>query len=134
MLGYSSVHSSVPKIMPMDVNPYRSPTTSGGERSTLGIALLRVLAVACWVAALLPILGFLSVINRPEIAEKSEQHFPLFVGLNVIMFALPALGFALLGVASWRRSQSFLIAGIVAFLPIALATLAAALLHSRWEV
>lgn len=106
-------------------NPYKSPAPNVGDERGIGTLLLRIFAIGCWLASLLPVFGFLLVVNRPELVEKRAQNPPLFLGVCVVMFVLPPLGLALLGIASWWRARWIAVLGLAAFLPIVLWTLAA---------
>ncbi len=107
----------------MDGNPYQSPAPVA-SRSSVGGLLLRLLAVGCWLAALLPVAGFLLIVNRPDNAARREANFPLYVAVCVAMFLLPSLELVMLGVASWWRVRWVAIAGAMAFAPIVLWSLA----------
>ena len=74
------------------MNPYESPAPSAGQRSGIGTVLLRVLAVGCWIASLLPVLAFLSIMNRPEIIERRVLNLPLFLAVNIAVVILPPWG------------------------------------------
>ena len=99
----------------MAPNPYQSPrlaeTTS--DRRKL---LFRLVALGCWVLALLPVVGFLSIMSRVEVTERFKENPVLAVTVTIVGFGLPALGLALLGLGSWRRSAWLALAGLLPFL------------------
>jgi hypothetical protein len=109
----------------MEFNPYESPKPSTHLRRNSRSLLLRLLAIGFWLAATLPVMAFLSIVNRPEVAQRHAQSPPLSIAIHVILFALPAIGFAMLGIACWRRSGWLGFCGIAAFMPVILVTIAA---------
>jgi hypothetical protein len=70
----------------MELNPYESPSPSSDAGGILGL-LLRIIAVACWLSALLPVLAFFLIVNRPEMIDGWERNPSLFVQLCLAMFA-----------------------------------------------
>ena len=107
-------------------NPYKSPADASSP-SVRGRSVLRIIAVCLWAVSALPLLAFLVVANHPGRTQSPS----LFVTLVIIVFVLPAIGLALLGFASWRRSRWLALAGVIAFGPIVLVTIAT-WLQWRW--
>jgi len=111
----------------MASNPYESPTPDASRHSTTATVLRYLIAIGCWFASLLLPLAYLLIAGRPEIVARRDDNLLLFVAIFGTMFGLPAIGLVLLGAASWRRSKWLALAGLIAFLPIILLTLAALL-------
>jgi hypothetical protein len=109
----------------MDLNPYQTPAPDSAQLKRSAPLWSRLVAVGCWLSSLFPVVAFLSVVNHPGLAERRAQHLLLFVVVNIVAFALPTIGLAVLGTASWRRSRRLALAGAAAFLPIFLWTMAA---------
>jgi hypothetical protein len=106
----------------MDLNPYASPSPTTTLPTRLLVVWLRFVAIGFWLASLFPTLAFVLMVNRPEIVQRADNpllHFPS----AVIVFALPAIGFLLLGVASWWRVRALAIMGLASLIPIALIAL-----------
>jgi len=99
-------------------NPYESPRSAENTSQGRRTVLFRVVAVACWILALLPVLGFLSIVGRVDVAEKFKANPVLAVTVTMVGFGLPVLGLALLGLGSWRRSGWLALAGVLPFVAI----------------
>jgi hypothetical protein len=99
-------------------NPYESPAPDAGQHSTLATALRYLVAIAFWLASLLPVLAYFLIASRPDIVAKRDANLPMCVAVCGTMFALPAIGLALFGAAIWRRSKWLALAGSAGFLPI----------------
>ncbi len=108
----------------MDANPYESPSPAAAQPNRLLVVLLRFAAIGFWMASLVPVLMFVLMVGHPENFERADNPL-LHVPSAVVVFALPALGFLLLGVASWWRVKEFAIMGLTSFVPIAVISLIA---------
>src|SRR5438132_8216483 len=105
----------------MDLNPYASPVPAERSRARgLGRLLLRFVAICLWLASLFLVLGIVTNWNRPEITARSAQNPILAAVIWVVGFVLPAVGFALLGFASWRRRWTLALIGVASFIPLLL--------------
>jgi hypothetical protein len=104
-------------------NPYESPAPSAKPPVRPSRLLFRILAIFFWLLSLLTVWAFLSVVSLPQNLERRTSDPALFWGLCAIMFALPAIGLVLLGIASWWRVRWLAYVGIAAFGPIILATI-----------
>jgi hypothetical protein len=115
----------------MATNPYESPHLAEKGSGGLRKLLFRAIALVCWFLALLPLLGFVSIIGRVEVTEKFKENPVLAVTVTIVGFGLPALGLTLLGLGCWRRSRWLALAGALPFLAMISWFLAVYLLRFR---
>ena len=111
----------------MEQNPYESPTIEVGEHGHWQTLVLRIVALGCWSLSLLFVAAFLTIANRPEIREQYAENPVLFSILVVAVFGLPAIGLAILGIASWSRVRWLGLIGIACLVPLVALTLFALL-------
>jgi hypothetical protein len=103
----------------MESNPYASPKPEGNASPYLARLLLRFVAVFLWLTSLFLVLGIVSIWNRPEIAARTADNPSLAAVVWAAGMILPALGFAILGLASWRRRWGLALLGLLAgFMPL----------------
>ena len=104
----------------MEQNPYESSVAEANPKSTLGITIGRIVAVAFWLLSLLVALDLaLSLLLTPEYVENMKSApWPFAIG-TATTHILPSSALALLGVAAWRRSIIFAVIGLVPLLPLA---------------
>jgi hypothetical protein len=79
---------------------------------------LRFVAVGLWLVSFLLAYGLVSIWNRPEIAERRIEDPVLAWTVTIVGIVLPAMGFALIGIASWWRRWWVALVGVGAFLPL----------------
>src|SRR5262245_30749651 len=102
----------------MEDNPYASPKPEINQPPDTGRLLLRLLAVCFWLMSLLLVFGIVTSWNRPEITARSAENPVFAAAIWTVGFILPALGLAVLGLASWRRRWVLAFIGLAGFMPL----------------
>jgi hypothetical protein len=102
----------------MSDNPYASPSLTA-DKAPRGLFLYLV-AIACWLLAILPLVGIVVIIGDPKTIARFQSNPILATTVTLVGFGCPSLGLALLGLASWRRSLRLLVAAFGGFLPLVL--------------
>jgi hypothetical protein len=115
------------RIDGMTPNPYEPPYQASIGSIQLHITLLRCAAIGLWLSALMVVSLFGLMVKYPAIVQRADNPL-LHVPSAVVVFALPVLGFLLLGVGSWLRVAWVAVIGLSAFVPIGLLALAAVVL------
>ena len=107
----------------MEQNPYEAPTSETGLKSTLGLTVRRLIAIAFWLLAIGVVTIFIVIVE--EMTRKRQSMPPIFGVGTAVTFALPAVGTALLGYSVWKGSRILAALGIAALLPLA---------YSLWRI
>src|SRR5262245_53393642 len=101
----------------MAENPYASPSPEVNLPPYTARLILRCIAVCCWLMSLFLAIGIAANWNRPEMAARSAEAPVLAAVVWTVGFILPALGLAILGIASWRLRGLLGLIGLAAFMP-----------------
>jgi len=102
----------------MEQNPYASPGPEVNPPPYTARLILQFFAVCFWLMSLFLAIGIVTNWNRPEIRARSAETPVLAAVVWTVALVLPALGFAILGIASWWRHWVLGLIGLAGFMPL----------------
>jgi hypothetical protein len=95
------------------------------QRKRSRTLMRRIFALGCLISLPVPVLVFILTLTAQEIVKRYTINPHQFLALCMVIVAMPTVGFALVGIASWRQTKWLLILGLLALLPFTIWTLTA---------